>query len=190
MWVQTVRGLPVASPADVWVQLASVLRPDDLVALGDSFLPARRRLGVATFRDIVIGLGHRNHSYGIRAARRALPLLREGVDSRMETLLRFMLVKAGLPEPEIGHAVDVGRGVFLHPDLAYVADRIAIEYEGEHHRTDSRQWHHDLERQRLYELVGWRQLRVSSDALFHHPRKLVAELQTLRGPGFRVRGAQ
>lgn len=133
----------------------------DLVAAGDALLPAARRDGVATVRDLQQAARRHRGKRGMRTTRAALGLLREGVASRPESLLRLLLVSAGLPEPAIATPVGVGRGLVLHPDLAYPMQRIAIEYEGDGHRTDRFQWERDIRRRELFEDAGWRVIRVA-----------------------------
>lgn len=173
------RGLPVVEAADAWVLLAARLNHRDLVAVGDSLLPSARRGGATTRAELAAAVARHHHAYGIRAARAALEELRDGVESRPETLLRLLLVDAGLPEPRVAHAVAVGRGVEFHPDLAYPERRLAIEYEGDHHRTDAAQWHHDVARQQLLEDAGWRVIRVTAKMLFRSPEPLAARIRHL-----------
>lgn len=95
-------------------------------------------------------------------ARDALPLLRAGVDSAPESLLRLLIVAAGLPEPEVNQWItdDAGRRV-SRPDLQYRVQRIALEYEGEHHLTDPRQWSRDIDRDDRLRALGWTVLRFT-----------------------------
>ncbi|SDZ40610.1 Protein of unknown function [Herbiconiux ginsengi] len=46
-------------------------------------------------------------------------------------------------------------------DLAYPAWKVAIEYEGDHHRTDQRQWRRDIARARALQALGWTVIRVT-----------------------------
>jgi len=117
--------------------------------------------------------------HGTPAARQAIGLLRTGVDSRPESLLRLLLVRGGLPEPVVSPPVPVGRGIVLHPDLGYPALRIGIEYEGEHHRTDPAQWATDLERRELFGDVGWRSVSVTKTQLFGRPHHVVERVRRL-----------
>lgn len=50
-----------------------------------------------------------------------------------------------------------------HPDLGYLEARVLIEYQGDHHRTDRRQWREDLVRRQLFEDAGHRVIEVSAD---------------------------
>jgi len=72
----------------------------------------------------------------LRDGRAPLPLLRPGVDSAPESWLRLLIVDGGLPEPEVNQwIVDADGRRVSRPDLQYRAQRIALEYEGEHHLT-------------------------------------------------------
>lgn len=162
-------GLPVVSPERMWIQLAPMLTLHDLVAAGDHLVTRRSGADGATplttierLRREVAASARRR---GIRAATEAIGRVRIGPESRPETLLRLCIVDAGLPEPEIGTAVQVAGGtVVLHPDLAYPDLRIAIEYEGARHR-DAGRWERDIERRELFEDAGWRVIRVTAAGL-------------------------
>jgi hypothetical protein len=92
----------------------------------------------------------------------------------METRLRLLLVLAGLPEPEVGHAIVDGPGPVAWPDLSYPAIRVAIEYDGGHHRESARQWSSDKVRGRLVRDLGWDLLEVTADDLARRPAAIIA----------------
>ena len=91
---------------------------------------------------------------------RVLPQVRTGVGSPQETRLRRSIVRHGLPEPAVAHPV-VLDGITFHSDLSYPDLRIALDYEGDHHRTDARQWESDIRREELFREAGWVYLRVT-----------------------------
>ncbi|WP_147375385.1 hypothetical protein [Jiangella rhizosphaerae] len=41
------------------------------------------------------------------------------------------------------NVIDETGAWLARPDLSYPHLKIAIEYDGDHHRTDQRQWRHD-----------------------------------------------
>ncbi|MFC9561100.1 endonuclease domain-containing protein [Agromyces sp. NPDC056965] len=175
-----VHGLPpIVAPADVWCQLAGQLSIADLVAVGDYLVSGERMPGgrrsapICTLDELSRALTAFRPARGTGKLVIALPRIRVGVDSRPETHTRLVIVDAGLPEPVVGHAVDVGGGLVLHPDLAYPAYRIAMEYEGERHRIDRDRWERDIARSRALEGAGWIVIRVTR-------RDLVAPEQLLR----------
>ena len=112
---------------------------------------------------------------GAACARRALRDVRVGAESPMETLLRLLLLRAGLPEPQLNPAVDVGDGI-LHPDLLYPEWRVVLEYEGDGHRTDQRQWRRDIARREAFESAGWRVIRVHRDDVLAEPEAFLARV--------------
>lgn len=158
-------GLPVAPPERVWCQLAAELDPDELVVLGDALLRRSRPCSsLAALGRAVVRLpeGYR----GARALHAALPRLRARTDSCPETRLRLTIVAAGLPCPEVNVPVRGPDGVFVAlPDLSYPGARIAIEYDGDVHRTDGRTWRRDIARRRALEQLGWRMLTCTADDL-------------------------
>jgi hypothetical protein len=121
---------------------------------------------------------------GSVAARRAALLVRDRVDSPPETELRLCLVLAGLPEPECnvllgGPAEPIGRF-----DLVLRALRVALEYEGDQHRTDLAQWNADILRHEQLAGEGWRLVRVTAARLARPHGVLALVMQTLRSAGY------
>ena len=160
-----IRSLPVVTPARAWIQLGPILDPVSLVAAGDDLVRRKRPLSsLAELMDaVIVGKGIR----GIRALRVALAQVRPGTDSPMETRLRLLLVGAGLPEPVIGNTIYDWTGAFVGtPDLAYVRQRIAIEYEGDGHRSDPGIFADDIERRERMQESGWYVIRVIKDHVF------------------------
>jgi hypothetical protein len=63
------------------------------------------------------------------------------------------------------------------PDLSYLPEKIAIEYEGDHHRTDRQQWKRDKSRRRLLEDHGWLVIEVIDDDVAAEWRRAWARYQ-------------
>ncbi len=165
-------GLPVTAPARVWVQLAPLLDRTSLVVAGDCLV--RRKRPLSSLRElndaVVTSAGVR----GIRSLRSALADVRAGTDSPMETRLRLLLVGAGLPEPVIGNTILDRTGAFVGtPDLAYVRERIAIEYEGDVHRSDPRVFADDIERRERMQEADWYVIRVVKDHVYRTQASLI-----------------
>jgi len=172
------RGLPVVEPAHTWVQLATMLSHDDLVAVGDRWVTAQGRgrdrqpalTSIGALRTAIPDRGR-----GAARARRALADVRVGAESRMETLLRLMLVRSGLPEPLVNPTVRID-DQNLHPDLLYPGWGVVLEYEGDGHRTDPRQWRRDISRREAFEAAGYRVVRVHRDDVLAEPEALLARV--------------
>ncbi|MWV49165.1 hypothetical protein GRS96_07720 [Rathayibacter sp. VKM Ac-2803] len=167
-------GLLLADGASLFVQLASVLSLDDLVAVGDALVltPVHPRGGDTRPWVPLREMRRRVERYegrGARAARRALDLVREGAESRRETLLRLVLSTAGLPEPELNREVFDAEGLIGRIDLLFPRWKVAVEYEGDHHRTDRAQWDRDLVRYERLAAAGWTPVRIAATSFDADP---------------------
>ena len=162
--IRLLRGIPVPSPVDTWLQLGPLLGVDELILVGD-FLVRRKRpfATLDELQDVVSGLRGKR---GVRLLRAAMPDIRSGTDSPAETRTRLIIVRAGLPEPVIGYTVYDRNGFFVGtPDLAFVAERVALDYEGDIHRVDQATFREDIERREMFQDAGWRHIRVTGDHL-------------------------
>ncbi|MBC6465230.1 endonuclease domain-containing protein [Actinomadura alba] len=160
----------VVRPERLFLELSAALPRIDLIVAGDQML--RREL---TDSDSLRGfLSQCYRRRGVQRARAAVPHLEKNADSPPETRLRMLLVDAGLPRPVANQDVHNGWGVWLaKPDLSYPAQKIAIQYEGGHHREDPRQYSYDIERDgRLIDL-GWIVIRVDKEMLYKHPEQVI-----------------
>ncbi len=91
----------------------------------------------------------------------------------MESVLRWLLLEAGLPRPVLQHVVHDGGGRFLgRVDLAWPEQRVAVEFDGDVHR-DRRVFVDDLRRQNGLVLAGWTVLRFTSADVLGRPEAVV-----------------
>ena len=180
-------GLRLSSPATTWATLGSELwHAYDLVAAGDAFIRVQRFPG-PWFRQLPPPLARFDQlEAAVRAGRRvgrpalraALPRLRTGSASRPESWSRLIICDAGLPEPVLDHDVYDAQGMFIGcVDLAYPELKIAIEYEGDHHRLDPSAWNRDLAKHDALQAAGWRVIRVSRAMLFREPDVVIARVR-------------
>ena len=153
----------------------------DLVAVADAVV--RERIfnddppPLATLEQLhkALAVGRR---VGGPALREALPRVRTRSASRMESRCRLILSDAGLPEPELNHAVFDREGEFVAcVDLAYPTQKIAIEYEGEHHLRDPEQWAKDIARYEALAAAGWFVIRVTKADVFDGRAGLVRRVR-------------
>jgi hypothetical protein len=152
-------GLLATTPVRTWLDRAATLDLVDLVALGDALL----RRGLTTDRELQRAVSRWARRPGAALSRRAVALVEPGADSPMETRLRLLLVLAGLPRPVVNRDVVAHGGWIARPDLSYPALKIAIEYDGDHHRVSRRQWQNDIGRRRSLEEDGWLVLVFTAD---------------------------
>lgn len=151
-------GLRVTSALRTWTDLASQLSVDELVEAGDRLVG--RPSPLSTHAEMAQAVGASAGLRGHRALVRAFELVRPGSRSPRETRARLTLVRAGLPEPELNAEIVLRRRT-IHGDLVYRRWRVLIEYEGDQHRKDPRQWAHDLERYNDLAEAGWLVIRAS-----------------------------
>lgn len=178
-------GLRVTSPERTFLDLAATLDLVDLVVLGDSLVKARRTTPAALVTHARAHLGP-----GAALARRAAALVRDGVDSPMETRLRLLVVLAGLPEPVVNHIVrDENGGWTYRFDLSWPDLEVALEYDGRQHAENSAQWVRDVRRREDLDGRGWRLVIALSADIYTTPgatlQRLAAVLRE-RGQAVRV----
>lgn len=178
----TIDGVAVVDPVAAIFSTARDLTVGQVVVLLDavmtaadsypSLLPGRP---VFTREQIERRLADWGAFRGCVTVREAIPLARAAVESPKESETRLLLLGAGLPEPQVQYReVDDGRLV-ARIDLAYPEWKVAIEYEGDGHRTDKQQWRRDIQRQRELEDRGWIVIRLTQADL-GHPEAVVRRI--------------
>ena len=101
---------------------------------------------------------------GIRQLRTLLPLVDAGAASPKESWLRLLLIDGGLPRPETQIPVlDSGGYPFAYLDMGWRSIKLAVEYDGDQHRTDRRQYVKDLRRLPMITDLGWETIRVIAE---------------------------
>jgi hypothetical protein len=160
-------GLPVSAPAQVWRELGPLLTVEDLVCVGDYLL--WRRHPQATLHEMECAA----------RSRPGRPGMEKHSDSPPESRIRYRFLKAGLPTITVNQEIYDGRGAFIAmPDLAFSRYRMAIDYEGDHHRRDRVQWQKDIARVPRLEAAQWHSTRVSAQDL-RDSRELISRLTRL-----------
>lgn len=97
----------------------------------------------------------------------------------MESRLRLVLRRAGLPQPVLQHCVYDAYGLFVaRLDLAYLPQRLGIEYDGGCH-FDPHSVRKDLRRQNALRAVGWSLFRFTSEDVTRHPQRLAAQVRAV-----------
>lgn len=148
------RHVSCTSPLRTWFDLAGILELDDLVVAGDFLV--RRKNPLASIRELDEYLASKRGRPGYRRALRARALIRAGTDSPKETELRLLLVRHGLPEPDVNVPMFDTDGRWVQdPDLSYARERVAIQYDGGHHASPA-QRRSDIFRDEDAKDAGWR----------------------------------
>jgi len=168
--VHTYDGMRMTTPASSWAMLGAELSVRELVALGDSIVRIPRdergvlmpdeRLATVAQLERAVGAGRR---VGVAKLREALPLIRVGSASPLETEYRLAAAEGGLPEPELDVEIRTARGRLLGiSEVVYRQSRTVVEIEGDHHRTDRKQWNRDIDKYAAYTAEGWEVVRLTS----------------------------
>ncbi|MET0673839.1 MAG: hypothetical protein ABWY37_10130, partial [Microbacterium pygmaeum] len=73
-----------------------------------------------------------------------------------------------------------------HADLGYPDARVVLEYQGDHHRSDRKQWLDDLHRVQLMQDAGYHVIQVGAHDLVPDCSDLAARVRrALAGQYFR-----
>jgi hypothetical protein len=157
--VTRVAGLPVTTPARTGYDLARQLPTGEAVARLDALMRA-----TPFCVDEVFALaGRYPRARGLRRLRAALPLIDPGAASLRETWLRLLLIGAGVPAPTTQIPVNEGWRTLAVLDMGWERYKVAVEYDGDQHRADRRQYARDHWRLRKLGELGWIVIRVIAE---------------------------
>lgn len=151
-------GLPVTSLARTAFDLGRHLPRGSAVAHLDALSAAT---GVTAAEVTPLIITHKG-ARGVRRCRTPLALMDGGAQSPKESWLRLVLIDAGLPAPATQIRVTDGR-VVAYLDMGWEAPMVAVEYDGEQHRTDRRQYVKDIRRAEMVGRLGWNVIRVINE---------------------------
>lgn len=120
---------------------------------------------------------------GLRRLAEVLPLVDGGAASPRESWLRLLLVDGGLPKPTTQIPVHDGWRLVGVLDMGWPDYLVAVEYDGDQHRTDRRQFVKDIHRSETFAELGWIVIRVVSE---HRPDDILRRAhQALTRRGYR-----
>lgn len=185
-------GVLLSDPASTWAMLCRDLTERELVHVGDWMVRIPRdQFGVlqpeqqlATIEDLRAAAHAGSRPPGTSRLRAAFESVRVGSASVLETDYRLDAAAAGLPEPSLDEEIRVDGHLLGISEIAYRRYRLVVETEGDHHRTDRKQWHRDIAKYRAYEAAGIQVIRLTSfDLRGERPAgiRLVAEALRRRG---------
>jgi hypothetical protein len=155
--IQTIAEVPVTIPARTALDLACWY--PTMVAV-----PAIDALACATdlkLADVELLTQRYRGRRGLHRARVSLDLVDAGAESPKESWLRLILIRAGLPRPKTQIRVyDEFTAKVAYLDMGWEDLKVAAEYDGEHHRSDPRQYRYDAIRHEMLQRLGWIVIRV------------------------------
>jgi hypothetical protein len=158
--ITTVDGLPVTTLARTAFDIGRYLKRQAAQARLDALMRA------APFRAEEVSALMRRYGpvRGVRQLRELLPLVDAGAASPRESRLRLLLIDGGFPIPETQIPVFDEAGVsFAFLDMGWRHLQLAVEYDGDQHRTDRRQYVKDFRRLPKVENRGWEVIRVIAE---------------------------
>jgi very-short-patch-repair endonuclease len=107
---------------------------------------------------------------------RSIALHAAAAESPMETRLRWLLIQAGLPCPEVQTNLRDHQQRFLgRADLYYADARLVLEYDGANHRD---RLVDDNRRQNLLINAGFRLLRFTATDIHQRPEVVAAQVRS------------
>jgi hypothetical protein len=170
--IVTLAGMPVTTPVRTAFDLGRQRhRADALIAL-DAICHHR----LIRLPELAQYAAERPRWPGVAKLRVLLQLVDGRAESPMETRLRLLLHDAGAPAPIPQYEVRDADGLFLaRVDLAYPQWRIALEYEGDHHRERAR-FRRDIARVNALRQAGWLVLRFTADDVLRSPDRVVDQV--------------
>lgn len=171
-----VAGVETTSPARTAFDLGRRYRPELAVPIVDALLHATR----VKPADVLAVADAHPGARGVARLRSLLPLIDGGAESPQESRLRLVIVRGGLPAPETQIAF---RDLHIRVDMGWREWKVAVEYDGVQHWTDSRQRAWDIDRIALLDEIGWVVVRVSAE-MMSRPHIIVERVRAkLRAAG-------
>ena len=169
--IELVGGMAVTSPVRTALDFGCWYPTMTAIAAIDALARATD-IKAADVKMLSLRYGGRR---GITRARGALDLFDAGAQSPKESWLRIVLMRAGLPRPQTQIPVEDGVGnVIAYLDMGWEDVKVAVEYDGEQHRNDRRQFTWDIRRLERLERIGWIVIRVVAE---NRPAEIVSRVR-------------
>ena len=149
----------MTTPARTAFDLARQLPTDEAVAR----LDALKRAKPFSIEEVLLLVNRYPGARGLRRLRSVLSRVDAGAASPKETWLRLLLISAGLPAPTTQIPVQENWRRIGVLDMGWEKYKVAVEYDGDHHRSDRRQYARDQWRLRRLEELGWIIVRVIAE---------------------------
>jgi very-short-patch-repair endonuclease len=154
---ELIDAVPVTTPARTVLDLACWYPSTTAVAAIDALARATE----VKMADVELLAARYRGRRGLERARVSLDLVDRGAQSPKESWVRLVLIRAGLPRPQTQIPVQDEFGeVIAYLDMGWEEIKVAVEYDGDQHRTDKRQYAWDIRRVEILQRRGWIVIRV------------------------------
>ena len=175
--ITVVDGIPVTSVARTLLDLAAILREDQLERACDQAV-INESFDMRAMEDLL------RRSRGRRGVRRLRNVLDRGdlgenvPASGLEIRYRDLCARAGLPKPEINRYILLG-DEYHKVDFLWRKQRVVIETDGGRYHSTGWQRARDARRDDLLTKHGYRHARIAEDDIRHCPDDAVATAKSL-----------
>ncbi|OBB98211.1 hypothetical protein [Mycobacterium sp. 852002-40037_SCH5390672] len=158
--ITVVDGMRVTTPARTALDLSRRCQRGAAVAAIDALVQATD----LKMADVELLAERYRGRRGMKNSRAALELVDDGAQSPKETWLRLLLITAGFPPPQTQIAVRNEWGwAEAYLDMGWKDIKVAVEYDGDHHRASRAQYVKDIRRLEMLERYGWIVVRVIAE---------------------------
>lgn len=172
--ITLVEGMRITTPARTVLDLARRCREGVAVAAIDALIQATD----LKMADVELLVDRYRGRRGMKRARAALQLVDGGAQSPKETWLRLLLIEAGFPRPQTQIAVrNDWNWVEAYLDMGWDDIKVAVEYDGDQHRSSRYQYVRDIRRLEMLERMGWIVVRVIAE---DHPLDIIRRVARAR----------
>src|SRR5271168_102343 len=157
---QTIAGYPVTTPERTAFDIGRRGAVHSAVAR----LDALARATGFKVEDVLRVVENHRRAPGLRCLAAALELVDPGAQSPRESYLRLLFIDAGLPRPQTQIPVlGVDRIPIAYLDMGWQEWLVAVEYDGDQHRSDRRQYVKDSRRTERLQEMGWTIVRAVAE---------------------------
>jgi hypothetical protein len=174
----TLGAVPVTTASRTMLDLANDLKMSELVAVGDAAL----RSGHLNREELRALARWAKGRRGVTNLKKAIPFLDDRAESAPESFLRVWLSTGGLPSFAPNVSIFRGDEFIARVDLYCEHFKVAVEYEGAHHRSRE-QYARDIRRRARLLSMGIEVIQVDATML-GSPRAIVlvvADVLSRRG---------
>jgi len=172
-------GLPVTSRVTTLLDPLGALRPDQARRLTDRAL----QRGWLQPADLLRRVEREPRRPGNGLLRRLAAECGDGAAAESERVLHRVLRRHGITGWRANHRVVLGGGQLAVVDLAFVAERVAVEVDGWAYHVDPDRFQGDRSRQNRLTAAGWIVVRFTWADLVEKPDEVVAMIQIARTRG-------
>lgn len=156
--IELLDGIRVTTPARTALDIACRYPLGKAVAAIDALARATH----LKLADVDLLAERHKGRRGIRNARKVLDLVDPGAESPRETWLRLLVIRHGFPPPRTQITLHNEYGACVAVlDMGWEEIKLALDYDGEHHRDPIR-FNKDIRRHDEVTELGWTDIRVTS----------------------------